>query len=97
MKFILCYPEQTIELFLSDAKVRDQQRNRLLKVVNVSLSYLICFFSPSRTSLMDLPILRISASSCISVSLSNINFGKVAVCITGLVNRKCVCNWIQSY
>jgi len=33
MKFLLRYPEQSVELFLSDGKVQDQQWNRFFEVL----------------------------------------------------------------
>jgi len=32
MKFLLRYPDQSVELFLSDGKVQDQQWNRFFEV-----------------------------------------------------------------
>ena len=34
MKFLLRYPERSVELFLSDGKVQDQQYNRFFEVIN---------------------------------------------------------------
>jgi len=36
MKFLLRYPEQTVELFLNDGKVQDQQWNRFFEVLTVT-------------------------------------------------------------
>jgi len=33
MKFLLRYPEQSVDLFLSDGKVQDQQWNRFFEVL----------------------------------------------------------------
>ena len=36
MKFLLRYPEQSVELFLSEGKVQDQQWNRFFEVPTIS-------------------------------------------------------------
>ena len=62
MKFLLRYPEQSVELFLSDGKVQDQQWNRFFEVLH---TYRLAAWLSDGTSVsgwQTFPVLRSTCS-----------------------------------